>query len=123
MAPFHKIYIYIYSTQKLETSFLFFYNNNNNILAIKCQFTHDLIWYAVGIFLIAIFHRGCPIRSTIFYQGCSTHFAISTERMWDFFFLGQCAFMCKHLYHHNFLFVSLSLKKKFSLTIFLSFFC
>ena len=94
-------------------------------MAIKYQLTHDLIWYVVGIFLIAIFHRGCPIHSAIFYRGFPTRFSISTKReCGNFFFFWQHAFMCKHLYHYNFLVVSLSFKKKkriVSLTIFFFF--
>ena len=104
---------YIYSIQKLVT----FFFNNNNIVAIKCQLTRDLMvrgWnfpycnfpprlsYTTRS---AIFHRLSSTRSAIFHK----------ERKWEsffFFFLDNAAFMCKHLYHCNFLVLSLSLKKK-----------
>ena len=101
-------------------------------MAIKCQLTRDLMvcgWnfpycnfpprlsYTTRS---AIFHRLSSTRSAIFHK----------ERKWESFFfsfLDNAAFMCKHLYHCNFLVLSLSLKKKkkseYSLMQIFFFFC
>ena len=111
MAPFHNIYIF-YS--KVSDSFFF---NNNNIVAIKCQLTHDLMVHGWNFPYCNFPPRlSYTTRFAIFHQQCSTRSAtFHKERKWEsffFFFLDNAAFMCKHLYHCSFLVLLLSLKKK-----------